>query len=274
MAKILRSLNIGWMGSRVEEMADGKTLIKDITLLSAGSWTDSAVGTPLYYPEETLAKYANHWTYNGLWSRHAAGEHRPITERLGIVNNPRYDASKKAVVGDLLFYNVTQASKDAAALARASVMGQIDPLAVSVEHYWEEETNGENTFATQLDFVGLAIVEDGACADAKLLSKETEVAKAEVPTDKIKEDKHMDEKELAAFRDSVFKEADTKYKADAEKANATIAELNKRVEELSSKVKELENVPVQPVPVLSSDKTEVEWTETVKISSDGTIRGA
>ena len=89
---------------------DGSLTIPGVTLLAAGTWTDSNFGTPLTYPEEVLKEYAENWFDNPLWSRHGGGSPRSITDKIGEIVNPRYNAA--AVIGDLILHAKSRNSGD------------------------------------------------------------------------------------------------------------------------------------------------------------------
>lgn len=151
---------------------DGGMLVQDVPLLTVGEWTDSHVGTPLYYPAKVLEEYCTNWTSTGFWARHSGGQPRSILDLIGDVRNVRFDPSYMeegmsepgAILGDVFYDHSTQAGRDASAkaLARAK-MGK--PLAVSVEHGGKEAYNPttKRNEAVSLWFSGLASVERGAC---------------------------------------------------------------------------------------------------------------
>lgn len=137
---------------------DSGLLIKDVKLLASGTWTDSHMGTPLFYPETILEKYANNWSDNSLWSRHGGGIPRSITEKIGEIRNPRYNGG--AVIGDLWLHEKTQTSRDTAELIKAGLVDY-----VSVEHGGKERWNQKEQRydAEEIVFGGVAVVNKGAC---------------------------------------------------------------------------------------------------------------
>ncbi len=151
---------------------DGGMLVQDVPLLTVGEWTDSHVGTPLYYPAKTLAKYCTNWTSTGFWARHSGGQPRSILDLIGDVRNVRFDPSYMeegmsepgAILGDVYYDHSTQAGRDASAKALARAKAG-NPLAVSVEHGGREAYNPttKRNEAVSLWFSGLASVERGAC---------------------------------------------------------------------------------------------------------------
>ena len=144
--------------SRNYQEHEGGLLVKDVKLLASGTWTDSHMGTPLFYPPEILKKYANNWIDNSLWSRHTGGVPRSITDKIGAIFNSHY--RDNAVVGDLWVHEKTQVSKDTASLIRAGLVNY-----VSVEHGGKERWNAaEKRYdAEEIVFGGVAVVNQGAC---------------------------------------------------------------------------------------------------------------
>ncbi len=163
---------------------DGGILVKDVTFLAAGTWTDSAVGTPLFYPEATLEKFAENWVDTSVWSRHSGKVPRSITDKIGEVRNPHYQAG--AVKGDLWLHGKTTASRDTIALVKAGLVNS-----VSVEHGGSEVYNrARNRYeAESITFAGLAIVNKGACStctinnEAEILRGIEKMAKTQAVTE-------------------------------------------------------------------------------------------
>lgn len=176
MTERMRMLNRDLDMSKYQETAEG-LLVKDVPLLAVGIWTDSNIGTPLYYGAGALKQYAANWQANGYWARHAGGAPRSILDLIGEVRDPRYDAAyigpgqtePGAVVGDVFYSYSTQQGRDAAAQAIARAKAG-KPLAVSVEHGGDERWNPsmQRSEAMSLTFYGLASVERGACESCKL----------------------------------------------------------------------------------------------------------
>ncbi len=166
----IRELKLGLKPDKFQEI-DGGLLIKDVPLLASGIWTDSAMGTPLYYPESTLKKYANNWLDHSVWARHAGKIPRSIVDKIGEIRNPHYEGG--AVKGDVWLHGVTQTSRDVIELIKKGIVNS-----VSVEHSGVEGFNrSKNRYESEsIEFHGLAIVNRGACTtctinnESKLLS--------------------------------------------------------------------------------------------------------
>jgi hypothetical protein len=242
----LRMLNLEIPQGQFREL-EGGLLIKDVLALDEGTWTDSAVGTPLFYPSKTLEEYAGNWKQNGFWSRHAGGSPRNITDRVGRVLNPRFLNS--GIYVDLFLHKKTAQSRDVADLILA---GEIN--AVSIEHGGEEAWNPSTGRweAKTLSFYGLASVDQGACESCTIRRNRAR----ENGEEKAKEsEQEMDEelKKLLSEIDSRLKamedwkktDSEAKAKADEEgmkKMMAALEESHKK--ELASyeeRIKKLEN---------------------------------
>lgn len=169
MEPIIRELRQGFRPDKFQEV-DGGLLVKNVTLLASGTWTDSSVGSPLFYPESTLEKYAENWIDRSVWARHAGKVPRSIIEKIGEVKNPHY--SNGGVVGDLFLHGVTQASRDTIELIKAGLVN-----AVSVEHGGEEIYNkARNRYeSSSIIFGGLAIVNRGACSTCVINNEELKI---------------------------------------------------------------------------------------------------
>jgi len=142
---------------------DGGLLIKDVPLLAEGTWTDSNVQTPARYKGEVLEQFAKAWRDQSVWSRHAGGVPRNITEKIGTVIDPHYQ--DRAVVGDVFLHGQNTQSRDTAMMVKAGLAEF-----VSVEHIGTEVWNPEESVydVISLEFLGLAIVNKGACKKCRL----------------------------------------------------------------------------------------------------------
>lgn len=231
-------------GQLIEQ--DGGLLIKDVTLLAEGTWTDSGVKTALHYPAKVLQEYAANWRDTAVWSRHLGGAPRNITEKIGDVLNPHYLESARAVVGDIFLHGGNQHSRDTIEMVKRKLVNF-----VSVEHGGGEVYNSDTKRleSSSLVFVGAAIVNKGACKRCTLREKE---AAMEAESMEIKELEDKFTKELAAlktegaqFRSALEqatgqnKELAAKLEA-AEKANGGYLE---QIKTLESRLKKIEDTP-------------------------------
>lgn len=216
---------------------EGGLLVKGVVLLATGTWTDSAVRTPLFYPTKALEQHAGNWEATTYWARHSGGQPRNIvTDRLGEVLNPRYEAEVEggAIVADVFYDGLTQASRDGAALALGRAKAG-KPLAVSVEWYGAEAYNKEERRheAAEMHFVGLAAVDRGACSVCGLPASLEE-------TDQLNEGENDMEAEelkqmLESFKEQVLAAVDEKLAAFKDSLKPTEPEPN---EEMSKAIEE------------------------------------
>jgi hypothetical protein len=160
------AFGISSTGSNMERNGDALT-IKGVRLLAEGKWTDSLQKTPWRVNSDVLLRNASNWTDDTVWNRHAGGQHRAVTDKIGEVHNIGYDNG--AVVGDVYLHGLTQNSRDAASLVEN---GKINY--VSVETVGKDRWNvGTKEFEAQdITFTGLALVNRGACAVCTLRENE------------------------------------------------------------------------------------------------------
>ncbi len=270
---------------------EGGLLVKDVKLLASGVWIDSHIGTPLFYPEKVLEKYADNWIDNSLWSRHSGGMSRSIIDKIGEVRNYRYQ--NEAVIGDLWLHEKTQTSRDAAELIKAGLVNY-----VSVEHGGKERWNAtEKRYdAEEIIFGGVAIVNRGACKVCTINNEQKET-EGTILTDShswakealdnmIKEDdikkleaerqlqeasrKDPDIAALEAQLGEVSKQRQLQRDVELESAKAKIAELEQvnaetlrklaavehdgRVRELQAEIAKLTAQPVYHTKITSGEK--------------------
>lgn len=146
-----------------ERTAEGGLLIHGVVIMAAGEWTDMH-GIRTVFGEEVLQRCAGQWADPAVWTRHAGGSPRSVTEKIGTVLNPAYSPSQAAVVGDILLHCKTETSAAAAELVQLQKdQGGIKD--VSAETIVEMAPGG---IVTDVIFTGLALVEDGACEVCKL----------------------------------------------------------------------------------------------------------
>jgi hypothetical protein len=152
---------------KFEKTPEGGLRVRGVKLLAAGTWTDSAQKTACEYSPDVLNRFAGNWADNAIWSRHFGGVPRNITEKVGIVENPRYE--NEAVVGDLYYHGLTQQSRDTITMIDNGLANF-----VSVETISKDKWNvGKKVYqADELGFTGLATVNQGACRVCKIRDNE------------------------------------------------------------------------------------------------------
>ncbi|MFA7167782.1 MAG: hypothetical protein WC096_02670 [Sphaerochaetaceae bacterium] len=162
-----RYLATSFAQSAFEDLPDGGLIVRDVPLLRSGQWTDSAVGTPLFYPLETLRKYATNWAANPYWNRHSGGSPHAITDKIADIVNPRFQ--EDGIYADLKYHGATTQSQDAIKYLKYASKNGIEVFS-SVEHSGEEEYNAaeRRMDAKTLVFFGAAMVNRGACQTCQI----------------------------------------------------------------------------------------------------------
>jgi hypothetical protein len=216
---------------------DGSLLIRDVPMLAEGQWTDSAVGTPLFYPAKALEEYAGNWSDTSGWSRHLGGVPRDSTDKVAEAVNPHYGQFTgkdgqvhPAVVSDVRVHPHTQKSRDMQEMIRHGLISF-----VSVEHGGDERLNPatRQMEAHTLTFSGFAFVNKGACKLCRLNEQPPSDAPKETPAIPP-EEPEMDTKELEAKLEAVTKELEA---VKAQKP--TPAEIPKELSEAVGTIKAL-----------------------------------
>lgn len=228
-------------------LKNGALKVTGIVALAEGTWTDSAVGTPLYYPPKVLEKDAGNWVSPSIWARHPGGTSRPITDKLGSIKNPRYDAESKAIIVDAIFHGRSQASRDVIDLIEEGIVTDVS-AEVGGKEVWNAETKRYE--AASLAFYGLATVDRGACDVCKMKRNET----TESENRDVEERKQMETKELEQKVSALEAEkVELARKAEAEKA-----ELTKQLEAASKARTDEESARVVATKALEGKVAEYE----------------
>lgn len=134
---------------------EGGYLTENCNILVEGVWN----GTK--YTSLELAKAANKWRDNSVWNRHYEGKQRDESNRIGLLKNQHFDYDR--IVGDVFLSNSTPQGRDMIALVKDH---KVD--GISVEHV----DTTINRIATDISFLGLAIVPVPACNICQLSKKE------------------------------------------------------------------------------------------------------
>jgi hypothetical protein len=252
---------------------DGDLLVKGVRMLASGTWTDSAVQTPLNYPASTLEKFAKNWSDTTGWSRHTGGVPRDATDKVAELMNPRYENG--AVVGDILIYGDTQKGRDLANLVKKGRVRY-----VSVEHTGDERYNASTRQleATSINFSGFAFVNKGACKLCRINEAAPLDTVQEAPLEVQVET--MDTKELEAKVDVAPKAAppvvvdNSRELEQAEEIKQLRGELDalkvfkQEVESLRAELKEVKSQPAAaPVAVAAPIiEQKVEGTPALRVA--------
>lgn len=172
--------------SSFERNEDGSLLVHGVIVMAAGTWTDMH-GLTTTFTEEVLQRCAQDWDDNAVWTRHAGGAPRAVTEKVGAVVNPRYSPADAAVVADVLLHNRTDTSIACSALVQmAREQGGIKDVSAEVMVVMDDDGT-----VTDMVFTGLALVEDGACETCRIpaysAQEESDMADEEKKETEVKE---------------------------------------------------------------------------------------
>ena len=275
-----RLLASAFKKSQMITQEDGSLLVKDVPMLAAGTWTDSAVQTALNYPERTLAKYASNWSDNSGWARHAGGVPRDATDKVATLENPRFQDG--AVVGDIRIHGYTQKSRDMIELVKRRLIGM-----VSVEHTGDERYNASTRQleAESLNFSGFAFVNKGACKLCRINEAPLVSATEPIVAPPVVQESTMDLKELKAQVDELSRRlAEQPVVApvpvnepvvDNSAILAAQAEAKAATDRIAALEAQLKAVMSQPAPVVVAEVKKVEIVEPLYIHDrrNGTLRG-
>ena len=166
--------------SSFENAEDGSLIVHGVTIMAAGTWTDMH-GITTTFSEDVLQRCASAWDDNAVWTRHAGGAPRSVTEKVGAVANPYYSPTDGAVMGDVILHNRTDTSRACSELVQmAREQGGIKDVSAETMVMMDEDGN-----VLDLVFTGLALVEDGACETCRIPAfgrEESNMADEEVKT--------------------------------------------------------------------------------------------
>lgn len=295
----IRALATPFKRTSLQQLEDGDLLIKGVPMLAEGTWTDSAIGTPLFYPSKTLAEYAANWQDKSGWNRHSGGVPRRGTDKVGEADNIRFENG--AVTADLRVYGFTQNGRDMQEMIKRKLISF-----VSVEHGGDERMNPatRQMEASSLVFYGFAFVNRGACKVCKM-NEEKETPKenafdfSECVDAKMKEghdkataiemckaiaakrenstEDTMDTKELEDKIAALTKELEAVKAKPVEVRTEIPKELSEQMAAMAARIKELEKAPVPPVTAPVVETRELGKVDTPVVIFDkksGTVKGA
>lgn len=193
-----RMLSIELADPKFEEVKGG-LLIKNVTILAEGTFTDSLSLGACHYSAKVLQEYAANWVADGYWLRHPGGSPRPIDDKVGKIVNPHFE--KAAVMGDILLHLASSRSRDHAEMVKAGVANALS-AELNTSDAWDDANKRYD--AKYIEFSGVASVDRGACSECKIRANEL----ADEATDMEKEEL---EKQFSELRTGISKEMDAKY---------------------------------------------------------------
>jgi hypothetical protein len=238
-----RTLNLKLFSDRYEDTATGGFVVHDVPSLMEGVWHPSNMPHPIFYSKEELSKAK--WSGHALWDGHS---NKSPSSIVGMTKNERYGSASDGSMGllsDVYFNNITSKSKDLVGMVKASAKGdaEVKPLSVSVEHYSDDVYNKklDRWEATNIEIVGLAIVDEGACRTCRL--NEVGMSSAGQYADPNLDEKH--ETDLSKGMDLELKELEDKFAGQANELEATRKEL--------ASLKAVKMVPVEEFEKVKAD---------------------
>jgi len=240
----IRALSIPFTRTQLVQLEDGDLLIKGVPMLAEGTWTDSAIGTPLFYPSKTLEQFAGNWIDTSGWNRHLGGVPRKSTDKVGEAENIRFENA--AVTADVRVYGFTQTGRDLQEMIKRKLISF-----VSVEHGGDERLNPatRQMEASTLTFTGFAFVNKGACQKCRL---NEQPPTKEIPVIAPVEEPMTDTKELEAQIAGLTKELEA---VKAQKPAEVKVEIPKELAALPGAMKELSDKFEARIKALETEGT-------------------
>jgi len=143
---------------KIIEKDGGARIYRDCVLLTPGAWSDSTGMSAIEYTETELRRAAGNWSSNFLNLDHRWD----VLSRIGHVENTHWN---DGVRGDLYIYPITQNARDAISLIDADMINELSVELMSRD-VWKSED--EKRYATDIEFVGTAVVVMGACRETRI----------------------------------------------------------------------------------------------------------
>jgi hypothetical protein len=152
-------LNLSYDNVSLSQYEDFR-VYKNATILTPGEWTDSITRSPVVYTADELTKSATNWKENYLDLDHSFA----VNDRIGYVMSPHAD--KGCVKADLYIHRKIQAGSDTIQRIDCGLVNGVSAELTTTDRY---DMNLNKYMATDLTFLGAAIVLFGACANARVV---------------------------------------------------------------------------------------------------------
>lgn len=226
---------------------DGSLLIPGVKLMAAGTWHASNAMSPMRYGNTVLKNFSDNWSDTSVWSTH--DQARSVTKKVGNIQNPRFD--NDACVGDVLLHGGTQESRDSINLIINNQIDSVSSEIMITQKSYCSKNKVDN--AEKIEFVGLALVSEGACKVCKLHSdkKESEnMTESEITVTELaaKLDELVAKIEAAEkpAEEDPAKEVPAEEEEHAENSEfkEQIVQLNTVLSDLTARMEKMEAVPV------------------------------
>lgn len=249
--KLIRYFNAPVETRNFVKNDDGSFEVSGVIALASGTWTDSNIRTPCFYPPEILERKFE-IIDNGLWSRHSGGVPRDITEKIGVFEDEGYDPSVKGRRVKLILHGATQLSRDVAEMIEKGIVNYVSAEIGGKEKY---DSDLKTYVAQEVKMYGLAIVDKGAC-DVCVIRHEEEpdeegmvmdeelMAKFDMLEEKIDELKGAVEALVEKLTPPAQAEEQKEEEKPEKPEKSELGELIEEIRELRKKVETLEKKPV------------------------------
>ena len=249
--------------------------LKNVVLLAEGEWHDSLSSYPTIYTPENLAEFTV--ADNTGWAVHSFS--RGLNEEIGEFTNPRYDASKHAILVDIFLHGLTQTSRDVIGAIRARAKRGQNSY-VSVEMLTNDVMSDEGMVATNIVITGWVTTPNPACQKCRIpkqnsdnmtananktLSEGESETKPELTLEELLEriallENRCDEFEKRLSADEPAEDAEEKTEKEQsenpddredeiKELAAKVAELSKALSDREQQIKALEEQPSSRVNV-------------------------
>lgn len=226
---------------------NGGATLPNAILLAEGTWHDSIGPKPVTYTAANLAA-AKIRDPTG-WRNHANSH--GLEDDIGEVKNVHYDPVAKALVGDLFFHGLTDASRNILGGIRARHAAK-QPVYVSVEHISKDVQTTSGLAATDITLTGWIATANPACTKCSIPSHHGLDAGKTMTEDQKPdtEPKYASVEDVTKLRDEIaaMKAASEKTTKDAEAIKAEMEGSKKELTAATDRIKQLEAAPGNKAP--------------------------
>lgn len=226
---------------------NGGVTLPNAILLAEGVWHDSLGPDPVTYTAANLAA-AKIRDPTG-WRSHANSH--SLEDDIGEVKNVHYDPAAKALVGDLYFHGLTDASRNVLGGIRARHATNL-PVYVSVEHVSNDIPTPSGLTATDITLTGWIATVNPACTKCSIpvshgLNAGQNMTNDPTPTP---DPKYASVEDVAKLREELaaMKAASEKTTKEAEIIKTKLEDNKKELAAASERIKQLESAPGNKAP--------------------------
>ena len=226
---------------------NGGVTLPNAILLAEGVWHDSLGPAPVTYTAANLAS-AKIRDPTG-WRNHA--ESHGLEDDIGEVKNVHYDPTAKALVGDLYFHGLTDASRNVLGGIRARHAANL-PVFVSVEHVSKDVPTASGLVATDITLTGWIATANPACTKCSIPANHGLNAGKPMTEDPKPdtEPKYASVEDVTKLREEIaaMKTASEKTTREAEAIKTDLETSKKELTAATERIKQLEAHPGSKAP--------------------------